>query len=54
MLLRRKFATELNGASLKDLCALGGRKDHNTTLTCYQQPDAETMRLALENRWTLR
>lgn len=52
--LRRKFATELKGASLKDLCALGGWKDHNTILKCYQQPDQEAMRLALENRATLR
>jgi integrase len=52
--LRRKFATELKAASLKDLCALGGWKDHNTILKCYQQPDPEAMRLALENRATLR
>ncbi len=52
--LRRKFATELKGASLKDLCALGGWKDHNTILECYQQPDPDTMRVALENRGTLR
>lgn len=52
--LRRKFATELKGASLKDLCALGGWKDHNTILKCYQQPDPAAMRLALENRATLR
>ena len=52
--LRRKFATELKAASLKDLCALGGWKDHNTILKCYQQPDPETMLLALENRGTLR
>jgi hypothetical protein len=52
--LRRKFATELKGASLKDLCALGGWKDHNTILKCYQQPDPAAMRLALENRGTLR
>lgn len=51
--LRRKFATELKGASLKDLCALGGWKDHNTILKCYQQPDPTAMRLALENRATL-
>ncbi len=42
------------GASLKDLCALGGWKDHNTILKCYQQPDPKAMRLALENRGTLR
>ncbi len=52
--LRRKFATELKGAALKDLCALGGWKDHNTVLKCYQQPDPEAMRVALENRGTLR
>lgn len=52
--LRRKFATELKGASLKDLCALGGWKDHNIILKCYQQPDPAAMRLALENRATLR
>ncbi|MGH2395557.1 MAG: tyrosine-type recombinase/integrase [bacterium] len=52
--LRRKFATELKGASLRDLCALGGWKDHNTILKCYQQPDPAAMRLALENRATLR
>jgi integrase len=50
--LRRKFATER--ASLKDLCALGGWKDHNTVLKCYQQADAQAMRVALENRATLR
>jgi integrase len=52
--IRRKFATELKSASLKDLCALGGWKDHNTVLECYQQPDPDTMRVALENRGTLR
>jgi integrase len=36
--LRRKFASELKSVSLKDLCALGGWKDHNTILKCYQQP----------------
>ena len=38
----------------KDLCALGGWKDHNTILMCYHQPDPEAMRLALGNRGTLR
>lgn len=52
--LRRKFATELKSASLKDLCALGGWKDHNTVLKCYQQPDPEAMRVALANRGALR
>jgi len=52
--LRRKFATEMKATNLKDLCALGGWKDHNTILKCYQQPDPETMRVALANRGTLR
>jgi len=52
--LRRKFATELKGASLKDLCALGGWKDHNTILKRYQQADPEAMRIALEQRGVLR
>ena len=52
--IRRKFATELKGASPKDLCSLGGWKDHNTILECYQQPDPDAMRVAPENRGTLR
>ncbi len=39
---------------LRDLCELGGWKDPQTVLKCYQRPDPETMRLALENRGTLR
>ena len=46
--LRRQFATELKHTPLKDLCALGGWKDYQTLLTCYQHPDAVTMRAALE------
>jgi integrase len=52
--LRRKFATELKSASLKDLCALGGWKDHNTVLKCYQQADPDAMRVALAKRGALR
>lgn len=48
--LRRKFATELKGASLKDLCALGGWKGHQTVLNRYQQPDPEAMRVAPAKR----
>ena len=51
--LRRKFATELKEAPLKDLCELGGWKSPQTVLTCYQQPDRRTMRRALEARQTL-
>jgi integrase len=52
--LRRQFATELKATPLKDLCQLGGWKDPQTILRCYQQPDEETMRSALEQRRTLR
>jgi integrase len=48
--LRRKFATELKGVPLRDLCYLGGWKDPKTLLSCYQQPDEEVMRRALLQR----
>ena len=48
--LRRKFATELKDAPLRDLCYLGGWKEPTTVLTCYQHPDRETQRSALERR----
>ena len=48
--LRRKFATELKDAPLRDLCYLGGCKEPTTVLTCYQHPDQETQRNALERR----
>lgn len=51
--LRRKFATELKHAPLKDLCTLGGWKDAQTILKCYQQADPVTMRRALETRQRL-
>ena len=51
--VRRQFATELKHTPLKDLCALGGWKDYQTLLTCYQHPDALTMRAALEQRMRL-
>lgn len=51
--LRRKFATEMKHAPLKDLCALGGWKDHQTILMCYQRPDPVTMKAALANRMRL-
>jgi len=40
---RRKWATERKHLSLKDVAAAGGWKDVETLLTCYQQPDDETM-----------
>ena len=41
--LRRK-ATELKGASLKDLSQLGGWKDAQTILKCDPSADEESMR----------
>ena len=48
--LRRKFATELKDVPLADLCLLGGWKDPQTVLRCYQKPDEATMRQALASR----
>ncbi len=48
--LRRKFATELDGAPLKVLCALGGWKDPQTILKCYQKAEEPAMRDALLKR----
>lgn len=50
--LRRKFATDLKnqGVPLKDICYLGGWKDEQTLLKCYQKADEKTMRNALEER----
>ncbi len=48
--LRRKFATEMKHTPLKDLCYLGGWKDPQTVLKCYQRPDEVTMREALARR----
>jgi integrase len=40
---RRKWATERKQHSVVDVAAAGGWKDTQTLLTCYQQPDAESM-----------
>jgi integrase len=48
--LRRKFATELKHVPLKDLSYLGGWKEPQTILKCYQRPDEVTMREALASR----
>ena len=48
--LRRNFATALKEIPLKDLCALGGWRDPQTILKCYQSADETTMRSALANR----
>jgi integrase len=52
--LRRQFATELKHTPLRDLCHLGGWKDPQTVLKCYQKPDEATMRAALAARASLR
>jgi integrase len=52
--LRRKFATELKHIPLRDLLALGGWKDPQTVLGCYQTADLDTMREALAGRRQLR
>ncbi len=51
--IRRKFATELKDAPLKDLCALGGWKDPKTVLACYQVADQEGLRESLKARRAL-
>ena len=48
--LRRKFATDLMALPLKVLCELGGWKNPQTVLRCYQQADAGQLRKALESR----
>lgn len=48
--LRRKFASELRNAPLRDVCDLGGWKSSATVLTCYQTPDPVSMRRALASR----
>jgi integrase len=47
---RRKFASELMGLPMKELMELGGWKDPNTILTCYQQAELESLREALAAR----
>jgi hypothetical protein len=36
--------------TLKVLCQLGGWRDAETVLNCYQRPDEDTLRAALEGR----
>lgn len=40
----------LKGVPLVDLCYLGGWKDPQTILKCYQRPDERTVREVLANR----
>jgi hypothetical protein len=51
--LRRNFATEMKTEPLKDLCQLGGWKDPQTILKCYQTADEDRMRAAMANRQPL-
>jgi len=48
--IRRKFATDLMQEPLSVLCGLGGWKDFETVLKCYQQPDQAALRAALTRR----
>ena len=52
--LRRKFASDLMALPLKVLCELGGWKEAQTVLRCYQQADAGQLRKALESRPSVR
>jgi len=52
--LRRKFATDLMDLPLKVLCELGGWKNPQTVLRCYQQADEGQLRKALESRRIVR
>ena len=46
--LRRKFASDLMDLALNVLCDLGGWKTAQTVLQCYQRPDEDRLRKALE------
>jgi integrase len=47
---RRKWATDRKHYPVVDVAPAGGWRDINTLLTCYQQPDADTMRSVMELR----
>ena len=48
--LRRKFASDLMNVPLKVLCELGGWKEAQTVLQCYQRADEGQLRTALDSR----
>ncbi|MDE2795979.1 MAG: site-specific integrase, partial [Gemmatimonadota bacterium] len=50
--LRRKFASDLMDQPLKVLCELGGWRAAQTVLQCYQRPDEERLKKALDERRT--
>ncbi len=52
--LRRKFASDLMEQPLKVLCELGGWKNPQTVLRCYQQASTGHLRQALEARRRVR
>ncbi len=52
--LRRKFASDLMDQPLKVLCELGGWKNPQTVLRCYQRPDTGQLRTALDSRRRVR
>jgi integrase len=45
---RRKWATQRKHYPLVDVAAAGGWRDLTTLLTCYQQPDPDTMRAVMD------
>ena len=51
---RRKWASERKHHPLKDVAEAGGWKDTDTLLTCYQQPDGETLMAVMEEPRKLR
>lgn len=51
--LRRQFANELRHAPLRDLCDLGGWRNPQTVVKCYQRPSEEAQRAALDSRKVL-
>ncbi len=48
--LRRKFASDLMDQPLKVLCELGGWRTAQTVLQCYQRPDEDRLKKALDER----
>ena len=48
--LRRKFASDLMNQPLKVLCELGGWRTAQTVLQCYQRPDEDRLKKALDER----
>ena len=48
--LRRKFASDLRNAPLRDVCDLGGWKSSEVVVRCYMTPDMDSMRQSLSSR----